>query len=148
MSDAPLSTLMAQSLSRLDDDDTYYQFVVAFSRSVVGVVASGVPAGVTGRVKSTGECPLSLGRSVTSDGRSVILTFADPMVFSQRYGQRFNASMDGIDVLSTVEANPDCEGVQVNSALSETSMIITKEMALATLKETTAIHKPWWKFWR
>ena len=148
MSNTLLSTLMTQVYNRPDDGNLYYQFVVAFSRSVVGVMAVGVPVGVAGRFESTSEHPLSLGQSVTPDGRSVLLTFADPLVFSQRYGKRFNAEMSGIDVLRTAGANPDCEGLQVNSALSETSIIITREMALAVLGAETAIHKPWWKFWR
>ncbi len=148
MSNTLLSTLMTQVYNRPDDNNLYYQFAVAFSRSVVGVMTIGAPVGVTGRVESTSEHLLSLGRSVTPDGRSVLLTFADPVVFSQRYGQRFNAEMSGIDALRTAEANLDCEGLQVNSALNETSIIITREMALAILRAETAIHKPWWKFWQ
>jgi hypothetical protein len=148
MSDAPLSALMAQVYSRPDDDDIYYQFAVAFSRSVVGVIAVGVTAGAAGRVESTSEHPFSLGPSVLPDGSLGLLTFADPSVFRRQYGESFNAEMDGMDVLRTVEANPDCGGVQVNSALSETSMIISRGAALATLRGATGIHKPWWKFWQ
>ncbi len=148
MSNAPLSTLMAEAYSRPGDAHVYYQFIVAFSRSIVGVIAEGVPAGAAGRVESTREHPFSLSQSVLPDGSPVLLTFADPGVFKQRYGERFNAEMDGIDVLRTVEANPDCRGVQVNNALSETSMIISRGPALATLRGETGTHKPWWKLWQ
>lgn len=146
MSSAPLSALMAQLVSRRDEV-SYYQFVGEFSCAVVGVVSVGVPEGITGRVASTSRNPVTVGLSVTPEGQSVLLTFADPAVFIRRYGARFNAEMSGIDVFRTVEANPDCEGVQVNSALSETSLIIPREAALSMLRPEVATNKPWWKFW-
>ena len=146
MNGAPLSTLLAHYFS-CQDDASYSRFVVEFSRSVVGVVSPGAPEGITGRIESTDENPLAVGESVTPDSRSVLLTFADPAVFTLRYEARFNAVMDGMDVFKTVEANPHCEGVQVNSALGEISVIITREAALSMLGSEAATNKPWWKFW-
>jgi hypothetical protein len=146
MSSEPLSVLIEQFFSRRDEA-IYHRFVVEFSRAVVGVISVGMPEGITGRVESTSRNPLTLGSSVTPDGQTVLLTFADPAIFIQRYGARFNAEMNGIDVFRTVEANPDCGGVQVNSALGETSLIIPREGALSMLRTEAATNKPWWKFW-
>lgn len=138
--------MIEQFISRRDEA-IYYRFVVEFSRAVVGVISVGTPEGITGRVESTSRNPLTLGTSVTPDGQSALLTFADPAIFIRRYGARFNAEMNGIDVFRTVEANPDCVGVQVNSALSETSLIIPREGALSMLRPEAVTNKPWWKFW-
>jgi hypothetical protein len=81
----------------------------------------------------------------------MILVFADPPAFIQRFGRRFNAVMDGEAVLVAAASNPECEGVLVNSATSESAMIIEREVIIAALESHAASEsserKPWWKFW-
>jgi hypothetical protein len=56
----------------------------------------------------------------------MVLAFADPEAFAARFGRRFNAVIAGEAVLATVMLNPNCAGVLVNSALSETSVVIDR----------------------
>lgn len=72
----------------------------------------------------------------------MILACADPAIFTERYEADFNAVMAGIDILRTVEANPGCEGVQVNNALSETSINTPREVALAVLRSEGGTNRP------
>ena len=81
----------------------------------------------------------------------MILSFADPHVFVENYGGRCNGEMPGFDVLRTVLANPDCEGVLVNSATAEVSIVIDRDVAMRFIASSGddphLQKKEWWKFW-
>jgi hypothetical protein len=93
----------------------------------VGVLAT-VPKGVSGpHVAGKGE--ITLGVTRLPDGRIMILAAADPPAFERRFGRKtFNAEMDGLFVMKTVLANPACEGILVNSAASEHSMVLERAL--------------------
>ena len=74
--------------------------------------------------------------------------------FARRFGGRFDAETLGEALLRTVMANPDCEAVQVNSALAEVSLLIPREVVERLLKERAKKAEehqpstiPWWQFW-
>jgi hypothetical protein len=95
----------------------------------LGVVAVGVAAGVAGDLVSTNERPFSVGLTTHAGGRRMALAFADPIAFSRRFGRPFNAAISGEALLATVLLNPACEGVLVNSALAEVSVVIDRATA-------------------
>jgi hypothetical protein len=152
MSDTPLSDLIDLAEG---SDQGYRRFLAAFRRSQLGVRVVGAPQGAAGTFTSTEDQPFSLGSSVTPDGRSVLLAFADPAVFIQRFGMQFNAGISGEVLLDTVLLNPDCHGVRVNSAKREISVMISRDV-IQKLKSgrksgsappVPARRAPWWKFW-
>ena len=79
------------------------------------------------------------------------LAFADPAVFVRRFGRRFNAEMAGEALLATIVLNPECEGILVNSALAEISVVIDRmaaeSLAHPTSGELQPKRKSWWQFW-
>lgn len=133
MPGTPLSDRMDLAGS---SDDHYREFLREFGRSKLGVLAQ--------------RSPFSVGLIKGPDGGKVILAFADPPAFIQRFGQKFNAEMAGVDLLKTALANPDCQGVLVNSAKQEISVLIQRRTAQQLLGADQApapSARPWWKFW-
>lgn len=139
--ETPLSDLMSKFQSE-GKDKFYNLFVKQFIASQVGVIVS------EGR---------GLGNTQDSQGRSLVLVFADPDAFQINFGHAFNAEMSGQDVLHLVAQNSQCHGVLVNHAQTETSTIIERERIedlLLHLGESendistpNKEKKPWWKFW-
>jgi len=150
-SETPLSDLM--DLVDGKDPRRYQQFLEGFRRSKLGVRATGAPPGTAGDFQSSDEHPIAIGESVDPEGRSVLLAFADPPAFVQRFGRQLNAETLGESLLDTVLANPGCHGILVNSAKREISLLIRRDTA-ARLKRGAGMQapapeprKPWWKFW-
>lgn len=145
----PLSDLI-DILERTGSEHHYAQFIEEFRRSTLGVIAEGIPEGVTDDFTSTDQNPISVGNTADSEGRSFVLAFADPPAFDDRFGPQFNAEISGESLLDTVLTNPDCHGIRVNSAKGEVSVIIARE-TIQRLKRsggaTKAPGRPWWKFW-
>jgi len=125
----PLSDLIAQV--KAVPSDAYEAFLRAFARSRVGVIAIGAPPGTVGDHRTTADHPVGLGLTGHADGGPMILTFADPKVFAERFGQPFNADMNGGDVIETCLADPACEGILVNSAAAQVSIVIARGTAEA-----------------
>lgn len=142
---APLSSLIALRHAS-PTDQIYAAFLDAFLISKLGVHAVGVSLGATGEFVSTARHPVSLGQ----DGQ-FILTYADPAAFAARFGKRFNAEMWGETILNCVVHSPECEGVLVNSALTELSLIIDRPTIIPLMHNRKLTHplvqRPWWQFW-
>jgi hypothetical protein len=146
-SETPLSELMELAGT---SKEGYIEFLQAFRHSSVGVVAHGNPGGRAGTVQSTAENPFSVGSTKGPDGEDVILAFADPPIFVQRFGLRFNAEISGEDLLKTALSNPGCHGIQVNSAKREISVMIyrrTVQQLLGVGEAPAQKTRPWWKLW-
>jgi hypothetical protein len=59
-------------------------------------------------------------------------------VYAGRYpNQGFNADTDAPSVFQTILANPDCQGMLINSAASEHSLVVDR----AKVEELVAIGK-------
>jgi hypothetical protein len=147
-SETPLSDLIADHFAT-GTHQSYARFLEQFRSSLVGIIAVGIPPGVRGDYVSTAEHPVSLGQTGHAGGRPMVLAFADPAAFERRFGRRFNAALFGEAVLAAVLLNPKCEGVLVNSALAEESVVIDRGTAeaLARSGDPLAKRKPWWRFW-
>ncbi|WP_436535393.1 hypothetical protein [Actinoplanes sp. HUAS TT8] len=134
MSETPLSDVMAEHV-RDEDAATYERFVVLFRSSIVGVRVSGtpVPDGQGGLVS---DGSVGVGRTDYGDGQWRLLTFADPEAFARKYGPQFNAGMSGEALLGIAAGDPECQGILVNSAIHDNSVIISKETAAALISDT------------
>jgi hypothetical protein len=130
--ETPLSDLIAEYLAA-DTPENYQRFLTAFRRARVGVFVLGLPEGATGEFVTTKEHPVSLGMTNHGDGRSRAMVFADPPTFAQKFGQKFNAEMSAEELLAAALSNPACEGVLVNSATAEVSVVISRQTAAALL---------------
>jgi len=122
-------------------------FVEQFRRSELGVVAVGAPV-TAGKHVTTADAPVSVGLTQHAGGEPMVLAFADPLAFTKRFGRKFNAGMNGDALLATALLNPKCAGVLVNSALTESSVVISRAIA-DQLKGTKSppADKRWWRFW-
>jgi hypothetical protein len=98
-------------------------------RSKLGIIAIGLPPNASGTFQTQGgvSCAMT-GRG----GKRLLLSCADPLIFRQRYpDQGFNADLDARAAFSIVLANPDCDGLLVNSAASAHSVPITRAQITA-----------------
>jgi hypothetical protein len=125
MSDSPLSDAMAAYAGNRTDEN-WVLFVGVFRNAIVGAVGSG-PVDEEGRSRPG----FGVGRTTHGDGRPRILTFADPPVYARTFGQPFTVGVPGSVLLEMAAGDPDCAGILVNSATSETSVVITREAAEA-----------------
>lgn len=142
-----LSDFITRCIERGDRED-YERFYEELLRAQLGVIATGVPEGVTGAYRA-GEDEVGLGRATTPDGRTMVLACADRAVFVQRFHKRFNAEMGARQLLAVALADPDCEGVLINSAASEHSVPIPRALCEELLAPAPAPveARPWWKLW-
>jgi hypothetical protein len=149
MTETPLSDLIAAYIED-GTPQSFSQFLDGFRGSRLGVIAAGVPAGVSEFV-STAEQSVSIGMTQHAGGRRMALAFADPVAFARRFGCPFNAEISGEALLATILLNPECEGVLVNSALAEVSVVIDRVTAESVTRSAGGGvqpgRKPWWRFW-
>lgn len=147
-SPTPLSDLIRDHL-KSPAQDSLARLMDAFRRARVGVLAFGAPEGTSGDFTSTSEHPISVGLSTDTDGQAVVLAFADPQAFAQRFGARFNAVASGEAVLQTALQNPDCRGVRVNSAKADVSIIFDRQAVASVFSASHAApassRRPRWK---
>lgn len=134
---AALPTPLSDALTRALHDPTgaaMKAFAQAFLTAKVGVIAHGLPQGAERVQRSTREQPLELTRGTAPDGRTVLLACADREAFVQRFNPSYNAEMLGRDVARTALHNPACEGVLINSAASEHSILFDRGQLAAMLE--------------
>jgi hypothetical protein len=145
MSETPLSDVMSE-YAETKTPESYEHFLRLFRASTVGIAATGVPArGPHGYVA---DGNLGAGSTTHGDGRPRVLAFADPEAALRNFGPRFNAGLSGEVLLQMAATDPDCEGILVNSAICEISLVVSKLTAQSLLTPTdTEAPGPrrWWK---
>jgi len=131
-SDTPLSDLITKCANNWSAYN-YEQFLKEFQKSRVGVFATGREED-NGTITFTEANSSGIAATTTPDGRKMLLVFADTVPYAINFGKQFNAYMMGNEVFDVVFVNPDCEGILVNSALSDKGMIISREKILSIYK--------------
>jgi hypothetical protein len=124
MSDTPLSDVMTEH-AETQTPESYGRFLALFRAATVGIVAS-----------ETADGDLGAGRTAHGDGRSRILAYADPEAALRTFGPRFNAGLSGEILLQMAATDDDCDGILVNSAIREISLIIDRSTAKSLLRQT------------
>jgi hypothetical protein len=89
-----------------------------FLSSQLGVIVQGTPAGASGQHKA-GKHELTVAMSIAPDGKKTVLACAERAIFVQRFPQPFNGEVSAATLMNIAWANPECEGIMVNSATSE-----------------------------
>lgn len=108
--------------------ESYERFLALFRASVIGIVADGaVVQDAHGR--SVAGNNFGAGNTTYGDGRSRVLACADPEAFLRNFGPRFNAGVAGEVLLRMAASDAECEGILVNSATQEISLIISRATA-------------------
>ncbi|GIG00804.1 hypothetical protein [Catellatospora citrea] len=145
MTDTPLSDALVAH-AEVQNAETFERFVTLFRVSMVGVMSDNLPPS-EGNTAVMSDGSLRIASTSYHDGRSRIMTYADPEAFLRTYGPRFNAGLRGEDVLRMAAAAPDCHGILVNCATREISQVISKEMAQALVAPVAADtpRRPWWR---
>jgi len=121
------STPLSDCISRCSAEDTaenYEHFLRVFLGSQLGVVMKGIPPGSAEYIPGKNELAAAVG--VTPDGKKMLLACADRSIFVQRFGGPFNAETDAAAVLKLALVTPDCEGILINSAASEHTIVIPR----------------------
>ena len=91
-----------------------------------------------------GKNELTAAMGSTPDGKKMLLACADRATFVQRFPQAFNAEVDAVALMKMALANPDCEGIMVNSATSEHRILILHDR-IVKLIDASSKGKPWWR---
>lgn len=125
MSDTPLSDLLEAYIAS-PSPQAIVRLVDGFRQSRVGVVIADGAPGAAGLVDAPAGPSMSFGFSINGEGRSFVLVFADPIVFRQRVGARFNGVMLGSDVIDVMLLRDDCSGIRINSAKSTVSVTVPR----------------------
>jgi hypothetical protein len=145
MSETPLSDVMSEH-AETRTPESYERFLRLLRASTVGIVATGALAHDEQGYFADGD--LGAGRTTHGDGRPRVLAYADPEAALRNFGPRFNAGVSGEVLLQMAATDPNCEGVLVNSALSEISLVVSKPTARAPLTPPTTTEAPrprrWW----
>ncbi|MFG2058395.1 hypothetical protein ACGFI9_30665 [Micromonospora sp. NPDC048930] len=145
MSDTPLSDVMAEH-AETRTPESYERFLTLFRASVIGIVATGTASqDPQGQLRTDGN--FGAGGTTHGDGRRRILAYADPEAALRNFGPRFNAGLSGEVLLQMAAADPECEGILVNSATQEISLIIGKPTVRSLLAPTTTEapgRRRWW----
>jgi type III secretion system (T3SS) SseB-like protein len=126
---ADFSTPLSDCISRYVEQTTpenYKHFLQVFLGSQLGVIAKGIPQGISGQ-HVAGKDELTVAMSSAPDGGKMVLACADRAVFVQRFTQQFNAEVGAAALLKIAWSNPDCEGIMVNSAASEHRIVIARK---------------------
>jgi hypothetical protein len=124
VNDTPLSDVMAEH-SDTRSPESYERFLGLFRASVIGIVAVGaVRQDAQGQPVAGNN--LGAGKTTHGDGRSRLLAYADPEAALRNFGPRINAGIAGEVLLRMVASDAECEGILVNSATQEISLIISR----------------------
>lgn len=75
----------------------------------------------------------AVGRTTHGDERARILAFADPETAAQAPGSPCNAGVPGHVLLQMAAEDPECEGILVNSATRQISLVISKTTAQSAM---------------
>jgi hypothetical protein len=145
MSDNPLSDIMSEHAATRSPE-SYERFLALFRACTVGIAANGtLVTDASGRLVAGGN--LAAARTTHGDGMARILTFADPDAALRNFGPRFNAGVPGAVILQMAATDADCDGILVNSATEEVSLVISKSTAqslVASTGEAEAPRQRWW----
>jgi hypothetical protein len=124
ISATPLSDCITRFLEQ-STPENYEQFLRVFLGSQLGVILKDIPGSHSGQYVA-GKNARTAAVGITPDGKRMLLACADRAIFVQRFQQPFNEEMGAVALLKTVLANPQCEGIMINSAVSEHSIGIPR----------------------
>lgn len=134
MSATPLSDAITEH-AETNTPDSYDRFLALFRASTIGIVAVGTPMQDSqSQIRADGS--LGAGRTTYGDGRPRILAYADPEAALRNFGPRFNAGLSGEVLLQMAAVDSESEGILINSATREISLIIEKSTAWSLLHAT------------
>jgi hypothetical protein len=122
-------TPLSECISRCIEQDTpenYEHFLQVFLRSQIGIIVKGIPQGSSGQYVAK-KNELTAAMASTPDGKRMLLACADRAAFVQRFTQPFNAELGAAPLLKMALANPNCEGIMINSATSEHRILIPRK---------------------
>ena len=146
MSSTPLSDVIDVVRER-GNEENYNRFLEAFLRARLGIIAHGLPPGISGIVRSGPDTSCASVEHPARRG-AFVLACADMAMFNTRFARKFNAELDAHSLMNIVVANPSSAGILINSAKSEHSIVIERTTIERLLEPSpTNARNPWWKFW-
>jgi hypothetical protein len=135
-SSTPLSDCISRYAARATPEN-YETFLRVFLGSQLGLILTGNRQEVSEQYVA-GKNELHAAMSTAPDGKKTLLACADRGIFVQRFKQPFNAEMGAVGLLKMAWANPDCEGIMVNSAASEHRVVIPRNHIAALIAKSSS----------
>lgn len=116
--------------------ENYEHFLEVFLRSQLGIiVAKGIPQGTLGQyVAQKNELAAAMGS--TPDGKTMLLCCADRAEFVRRFARPFNAEFGAVPRLKMALARPNGDGIMMNSATSEHTIVIPRKRIAELIART------------
>ena len=99
-------------------------------------VVSRSPASSARTAKTTASCA-GAGKTTHGGGRPRLLAYAQPEAALRNFGPRFNGGVAGEVLLRMAASDADCDGILVNSATQEISLIISRPTAQSLVSQST-----------
>jgi hypothetical protein len=145
-SSTPLSDLIERCLEQADaatDAANFERFLEAFVGARLGVMVTGKIEGATpGGTVVVREGQASCAMVDLPQGGRMLAACADRPAFRRRSPLRFNAEVDARTLLTIALANEACRGIMVNSALTERSVALARELLPGLLARCQAPSPP------
>ncbi|MCU0686175.1 MAG: hypothetical protein MUF34_28670 [Polyangiaceae bacterium] len=142
----PLSELIERCLEPQNDEaDTanFERFLQAFAGSRLGVIVVGNLQGAKrGESYVTREGQASCATVTLPGNKLMLLACADRPSFLRKFARRFNADVDARTLITIALANPSCQGIMLNSALSDRSIALARTLLPGLLERCKAVSAP------
>lgn len=128
----PLSERIERCLE-LSDDATdaanFERFLEAFVGARLGVIVMGNLQGAKrGEAYVARDGQASCATVTLPGNKLMLLACADRPAFLRSFARRFNADVDARTLINIALANPNCQGIMLNSALSDRSIALARTL--------------------
>ncbi|MFK8032075.1 MAG: hypothetical protein AB8G18_17725 [Gammaproteobacteria bacterium] len=140
--DTPLSDAIT-ALSK-DNSLIHTQFKETLLAVDVGIHVSQMSTNAAGgeAIKTPTEQQVQISSGDDGKGNQTLIAFADPAVFTKNFGKKFkedfglecNATLQGEALIRTALNNKECHGIRLTSAVSDTSLVLSRETLEFLLK--------------
>ncbi|HEU4407895.1 MAG TPA: hypothetical protein VFS43_21720 [Polyangiaceae bacterium] len=148
----PISDLIEGCLEQQDgaaESESFRRFLDAFVGARFGVIVAGkLERARPGEPFVAREGQVACAMVNLPGGASMLVACADRAAYSGRYASRFNAEVDAHTLLTIALANEACSGIMVNSARSDRSVALARELLPKLLERCPApkkIEPPSWR---
>jgi hypothetical protein len=142
----PLSEHLERCLDPRDeasDAANFESFLQAFVGARLGVIVVGnLPGAKPGESYVARDGQASCATVTLPGNKLMLLACADRPSFLRKFARRFNADVDARTLLTIALANPSCQGIMLNSALSDRSIALARALLPGLIERCKTVAAP------